>query len=206
MARKGILYVIAAPSGAGKTSLVNALLEENLGLQVSVSHTTRPKRSNETEGLSYHFTTEAEFQRMVAEGAFLEHAEVFGHYYGTSSAWVEEQLASGKDVLLEIDWQGAEQIRRVFPDCVDIFILPPSRAVLRERLEGRGQDAAEVIEGRLAKAREEMSYYASFRYLVVNDDFDRALQGLSSVVVAERLKAEPQEVVLEALITDLLSP
>lgn len=206
MARKGILYVIAAPSGAGKTSLVNALLEENLGLQVSVSHTTRPKRSNETEGLSYHFTTEAEFQRMVAEGAFLEHAEVFGHYYGTSSAWVEEQLASGKDVLLEIDWQGAEQIRRVFPDCVDIFILPPSRAVLRERLESRGQDSAEVIEGRLAKARQEMSYYASFRYLVVNDDFDRALQGLSSVVVAERLKAKPQKVALETLITDLLSP
>ncbi len=206
MATRGILFVIAAPSGAGKTSLVQALLEKNLGLQVSISHTTRPKRPTEKDGLSYHFVTEAVFQKMIAEGTFLEHAEVFGHYYGTSSQWVEGQLARGVNVLLEIDWQGAEQIRKRFPDCVDIFILPPSRAVLRQRLEGRGQDTKEVIQGRLAKAIEEMSHYASFNYLVVNDDFERALKGLESIIIAEKHKAQPQEVALESLICELLSP
>jgi guanylate kinase len=190
---QGTLYVISAPSGAGKTSLVGEMLRKDAGLGVSISHTTRPMREGEQDGVNYHFVSRDEFEAMIARGDFLEHADVFGNYYGTSQVWVRETLATGQDVILEIDWQGAEQVRRLIPECVGIFIVPPSAAVLRERLVGRGTDAPEVIERRLTEAAEECRHAVEFDYLVVNDDFDQALGELLSIVRSQRLRMDVQK-------------
>lgn len=200
----GSLFVVAAASGTGKTSLVKALVESMPGLGVSVSHTTRPMRPGELEGVNYHFIAREEFVRMIGEGAFLEHAEVFGNLYGTSKQWVLDQLQQDRDVILEIDWQGAAQIRRLLPESVGIFILPPSLETLQSRLTGRGQDSAEVIAHRLREAQGDISHYAEFDYLVVNDDFDAALGDLQAVVRASRLSYRSQSVRQEALIKRLL--
>jgi guanylate kinase len=188
----GTLFVVSAPSGAGKTSLVGAALEADQDLTVSVSHTTRPMRPGEEDGVNYHFVTEQQFLALMGEGVFLEHAQVFDNYYGTSGRWVDEQLESGRDVILEIDWQGAQQIRRLRPDAVSVFIVPPSREALRERLVGRGQDSNDVIERRLREAAEECSHVAEFDYLVVNEDFERALRELLSVFRAQRQRITRQ--------------
>lgn len=190
---KGTLYVISAPSGAGKTSLVAAMLGNDDKLGVSISHTTRPMREGEQDGVNYHFVSREEFEAMIARGEFLEHADVFGNYYGTSQVWVRETLARGKDVILEIDWQGAEQVRRLMPECVSIFIVPPSAETLRERLTGRGTDAADVVERRLFEAREECRHAMEFDFLVVNDDFDVALADLLAIVRSQRVRIGAQQ-------------
>lgn len=201
----GSLFVIAAPSGAGKTSLVQALMAEVPGLAFSVSHTTRAPRAGEVDGRDYHFVDPATFQHMVTEGAFLEHAEVFGRCYGTSRGAVAERLAAGEDLILEIDWQGAQQVRRVIPACVSVFILPPSREELARRLRGRATDASEVIAHRLALAVEEMRHYAEFDHLVVNDVFDQALAELKAVVRASRCRTPVQAARRGALLAELLA-
>ncbi|MEM1230297.1 MAG: guanylate kinase [Pseudomonadota bacterium] len=202
----GLLLVVAAPSGAGKTSLVRALLETDPKVRVAVSHTTRPIRPGEADGVNYHFVDLPDFERLIAEDAFVEHAEVFGNRYGTSKAALASSLAGGQDVVLEIDWQGARQVRTAFPDTVaSIFILPPSLATLKQRLTGRGQDAPAVIEARMAKAVAEISHYADFDYLVVNDDFDTAAAELASIVRAERLRRPRQGARHEALLNSLLN-
>lgn len=183
----GTLYVIAAASGAGKTSLVKALVETEPGIAVSVSHTTRASRPGEQDGVHYHFVSSESFQAMIAQGAFLEHAKVFDNYYGTARAGIEEHLAQDRDVILEIDWQGARQVRAAFPSCVGIFVLPPSRDALELRLRGRGQDPDEVIARRMRDAVAEMSHYAEFDYLVINDDFQVALDDLKAIFRTLRL-------------------
>lgn len=200
---QGSLYVISAPSGAGKTSLVTEMLAQDARLGVSISHTTRPMREGEQNGVNYHFVSRSEFEAMIAQGDFLEHADVFGNYYGTSQVWVRDTLAKGQDVILEIDWQGAEQVRRLIPECVGIFIVPPSAAVLRERLTGRGTDAPEVIERRLAEAAEECRHAVEFDYLVVNDDFDQALTELLCIVRSRRLIIANQRVKYAGLLAEL---
>lgn len=202
---QGTLFVISAPSGAGKTSLVAEMLRQDSQLGVSVSHTTRPMRTGEQDGVNYHFVSRDEFEAMIAEGDFLEHADVFGNYYGTSHAWVRDTLATGQDVILEIDWQGAEQVRRLVSECVSIFIVPPSAEVLRERLIGRGTDAPEVIERRLAEAEEECRHAAEFDYLVVNDDFGVALADLLAITRAQRLKMAVQQLRHGKLLAGLVS-
>ena len=187
MAHRGKLYIIAAPSGAGKTSLVKAMVESTPHVRVSVSHTTRAIRPGEKDGVNYHFVEQAKFQDLLNKGQFLEHAEVFGNYYGTSEAWVREQLETGEDVILEIDWQGAQQVRRLMPESVTVFILPPSLEALRERLIGRGTDDMEIIERRMAQAVSEMSHYGEFDYLVINDEFDLALRDLQTIIRSRRL-------------------
>jgi guanylate kinase len=189
----GDLFVVVAPSGAGKTSLVNALLERKKNIHLSVSHTTRAPRPGEVDGRDYHFVAQAQFERMVAAGDFLEHANVYGNYYGTSRRWIEGELDGDHDVLLEIDWQGARQVRRLFPNMVGIFILPPSIDELRRRLESRGKDSAEVIARRLASAREDISHVLEFEYIIVNESFDDALADLTCVVRAARLSRERQK-------------
>jgi guanylate kinase len=179
---KGSLFIIAAPSGGGKTSLVNALLKRDPRLVLSISHTTRPARPGETDGQHYHFITEPEYERMVKNGEFLEHAQVFDYHYGTSRDSVTSQLEQDRDVILEIDWQGARQVRRVFPDCCPIFIIPPSLEALRSRLTGRGQDSAQVIQRRMRDAQAEISHWAEFDHLIVNDNFDKALEGLITIM------------------------
>src|SRR5215469_13859715 len=193
--RRGRLIVIAAPSGAGKTSLVKALLAREPALRLSVSHTTRKRRDTEQEGREYHFVSVPEFERLKAAGEFLEHARVFDNYYGTSRAFVEQQLAAGHDVLLEIDWQGAQQVRSAMPECVSIFILPPARRALAERLARRATDTPEVIARRLADAAADMSHYREFDYVVVNDDFDRAVEELRRIVAGhgETLRSDRPE-------------
>jgi guanylate kinase len=176
------LFVISAPSGAGKTSLVKALRERLPGLKVSTSHTTRPPRPNEEDGREYYFVRPAEFEQLAASGAFLEHARVFDNLYGTSRAQLEHKLAAGHDVVLEIDWQGARQVRAALPGCRSIFILPPSREALRQRLIARATDSPAVIERRLADAVADMSHWQEFEYVVVNDDFDRAVEALAAIV------------------------
>lgn len=205
MTYRGTLFTVSAPSGAGKTSLVRALIERTDHLRVSVSHTTRPKRPGEVDGVNYHFVSHETFNDMLQESAFLEHAEVFTNFYGTSRPWVEQTLAAGDDVILEIDWQGAQQVRQLLPETVSIFILPPSRDTLRSRLTNRGQDDASTINRRLAEAAEEMSHYCDCRYLVINDDFDVALADLEAIVRSERLRLGCQEQRHAALIRDLLS-
>lgn len=180
--RRGRLFVIAAPSGAGKTSLVRALMQREPGLSFSISYTTRPQRPNEVHGRDYFFVSRDEFDRMVQARQFLEHATVFGNSYGTARAQVEQSLASGQDLILEIDWQGAQQIRAALPECCSIFILPPSRAELERRLRGRGTDTEEVIIRRLGEAADDMAHWREFDYVVVNDVFDRALDELSEIV------------------------
>lgn len=201
----GNLYIISAPSGAGKTSLVNALLERLPDVSVSISHTTRPQRPGECDGVNYHFVSAEEFRRMVGEGDFLECAEVFGNHYGTSQRWVRETLARGQDVVLEIDWQGARQVRHLMPDAISVFVLPPSRAALQQRLTQRGQDGPEVIGRRMAQATEEMSHYLEADYLVVNDVFETALAELHAILLAGRLRLPRQQLRHQRLLADLLS-
>lgn len=184
---KGLLYVITAPSGAGKSSLIKALLAQDPALVLSVSTTTRPPRPGEKDGREYHFVDPARFQAMLERGEFLESAEVHGHRYGTSQKVIDEVRSAGKDLLLEIDWQGAEQVRRLHPDCIGIFILPPSLTELERRLRKRAQDADEVIRRRLKNAAEEMSHAVEFKYAIINNHFDDALRDLGAVVRAERL-------------------
>ena len=202
---KGTLFIISAPSGAGKTSLVKQLVNSAEDIVVSISHTTRAQRPGEVDGVDYHFIDEQAFLSMVGHSAFLEHARVFDNYYGTSQQHVERLLLDGKDVILEIDWQGARQVRRLIQDSQSIFILPPSSAALKQRLENRGQDDAEVIERRMQDAVNEMSHYAEFDYLVVNDDFDQALQELRCIVRANRLRQCRQERNIEKLLIELLN-
>lgn len=191
-AEQGTLFVISAPSGAGKTSLVSEMLRNDSRLGVSISHTTRAMRKGEQDGVNYHFVSRDSFEAMIARGDFLEHADVFGNYYGTSQVWVRETLARGQDVILEIDWQGAQQVRRLMPDCVGIFIVPPSAEILRERLTGRGTDQPEVVERRLLEAREECRHAVEFDYLVVNDVFENALADLLAIVRSQRLAMSRQ--------------
>jgi len=201
---RGRLIVIAAPSGAGKTSLVKALLASEPALRLSVSHTTRRRRETEQEGREYHFVSVPEFERLRDTGEFLEHARVFDNLYGTSRAYVGEQLGAGHDVVLEIDWQGAQQVRRAMPQCVSVFILPPSREALARRLAARATDTAQVIARRLADAAADMSHYREFDYLVVNDDFERAVADLKRIVAgdAEDLRSDRPE--LQPLIARLV--
>jgi len=184
---RGSLFIIAAPSGGGKTSLVNALLAQDPRLVLSISHTTRPARPGEINGQHYHFVTEAEFEQMVLSGDFMEHARVFDHFYGTNRNSVAKQLELGFDVILEIDWQGARQVRAVFPGCCSIFIIPPSLETLRKRLTGRGQDSEEVIQRRMRDAQAEISHWAEFDHLIVNDKFDMALEELIAIVNDQRI-------------------
>jgi len=200
---QGTLFIISAPSGAGKTSLVTEILARMNNIQASVSHTTRAARSGETDAVNYHFVSEQTFHSMVADNAFLEHAEVFGNFYGTSKQWVQETLNAGTDVILEIDWQGAEQVRQQLAQSKSIFILPPNKQALRERLNGRGQDDIDVINKRIAAATEEMSHYVEADYLVINDDFDLALEQLKGIISAQRCKMPIQG--HEKLLSDLLS-
>ena len=202
---EGVLYIVSAPSGAGKTSLVKALLERDPGVGLAISYTTRAPRPGEQDGVHYHFVSPERFAEMVAAGAFLEHAEVFGNRYGTAEASVREQLAGGRDLVLEIDWQGARQVRSRFPGAVSVFILPPSAQTLEERLRGRGQDSDAVIAGRMARAREEMAHYPEYDYLVVNDRFEAALGELASVLVAERLRRARAEARLSDVLAGLLA-
>lgn len=184
---RGNLFTVSAPSGAGKTSLVKALVESTDGVRVSVSHTTRAQRPGETDGVNYHFVSRDTFLAMLEDTAFLEHAQVFSNLYGTSKHWVEAQLAAGTDVILEIDWQGAEQVRRLIPDTIGLFILPPSREALHKRLTGRGQDSQEVIDARMQEAINEMTHYVEADYLIINDDFDVALAEFRALVISQRL-------------------
>ena len=201
----GLLFIVSAPSGAGKTSLLNALTRAESDIEVSVSHTTRPQREGETDGVNYHFVDLKTFGRMIEDNVFLEHAEVFGNLYGTSTDQVQQQLAQGKDVILEIDWQGAMQVRRQLPDSVSIFILPPSQSVLRDRLQGRGQDSSDVIERRMAEAVDQLSHHVEFDYLVVNDDFATAIDDLQAIVRCHRLRAAAQVERHSHLLIELLS-
>ena len=199
------LYIIAAPSGAGKTSLVKRLVETTSGVAVSISHTTRSLRPGERNGEHYHFVSIDTFEKMIANGAFLEHAQVFGNRYGTSRTAVLAQLESGQDVILEIDWQGARQVKALLPDSLAIFILPPSRDALRQRLDKRGQDSAKVTERRMVAALGELSHYAEFDYLVINDDFTTALTNLRAILIAQRQRREVQLKRQRALLRALLS-
>jgi len=200
----GTLYVFSAPSGAGKTSLVKALLEKTEAIGVSVSHTTRDPRPGEENGKDYNFVSQGEFKSLIDQNAFLEHAQVFDNFYGTSQIWVESELAAGRDVILEIDWQGAQQIRQQMPDTVTVFILPPSREELHSRLTGRGQDSEETIERRMRDAVSEMSHYNEFDYIIINDDFEQALEQLRSVVLARRQRASAQTQIHADLLKNLL--
>ncbi len=201
---KGTLYIISAPSGAGKTSLVYAILTTLPNVVVSVSHTTRRMREGEVDGKDYHFVDEPVFRRMADDGEFLEHATVFGNSYGTSRQHILDQLDAGKDVILEIDWQGARQIRQLIGDCRSIFILPPSIQALRERLQGREQDSAEVIESRMREAVSEMTHYPEFDYIVINDDFEQARDELAAIFVCNRMRLERQQQSHADLLADLL--
>ena len=202
---RGRLYIISAPSGAGKTSLVAALLKADTAIEVSVSHTTRKARPGEQDGVNYHFIDIAKFETLIAEGAFLEYAKVFDNYYGTSLLWIESRLALGQDVILEIDWQGARQVRASMPEALSIFIVPPSKAALRERLTNRGQDEHDVIERRMSQAESESSHYPEYDYLVINDEFDRALADLISIFKAQRLLTPQQAQRNTNILSDLLS-
>jgi guanylate kinase len=203
---KGTLFIVSAPSGAGKTSLLSRCLNDNPHLSLSVSHTTRAPREGEQDGKEYHFVDTQAFESMASEGHFLESAQVFGNYYGTSHIEAENQLNEGKDVVLEIDWQGAQQVRKQFKETVSIFIVPPSLSVLKQRLTDRGLDDDEVIQARLSEAREEISHYLEFDYLVVNDDFENAAKELNAIfinaLVLKKAKSEP----CVSLVAELLDP
>lgn len=201
----GTLYVFSAPSGAGKTTLVKALLEQTIDIGVSVSHTTRAPRDGELDGKDYNFVSQDTFKSLIDQSAFLEHAQVFDNFYGTSQIWVEQELAAGRDVILEIDWQGAQQIRQQMPHMVSVFILPPSREELLKRLTGRGTDSQEIIDRRMQDAVSEMSHYGEFNYLIINDDFDTALQELRSIVIARRQRTAVQSQKQQSLLENLLN-
>lgn len=202
---RGTLYIVAAPSGAGKSSIVNACLARDPNICLSISFTSRQPRPGERHAEHYHFIGADQFERMVAAGDFFEHARVHGDWKGTAKQSVEPQLAQGRDVLLEIDWQGARQVRAQVPDAVSVFILPPSRAALEQRMRARGQDSEETIRQRLAAAREEMSHYGEFDYLIVNEDFATAVEEMCAIFTASRLRREPQVARHARLITALLA-
>ena len=204
---QGTLYIVSAPSGAGKSSLIQALLKTQplYDTQVSVSHTTRPKRTGENHGEHYFFVSEKEFCQLIDDNAFLEHAKVFEHYYGTSREAIEQVMSTGVDVFLDIDWQGAQQIRTKMPTARSIFILPPSKEELNRRLRGRGQDSEVIIAKRMAQAVAEMDHFAEYDYLIVNDDFDLALSDLKTIIRAERLRLSRQKQKYDALISKLLA-
>ena len=199
----GDLFIVSAPSGAGKTSLVSALLLSNRQIDVSVSYTTRPPRPGEKEGKDYHFVSRETFLAMAKHGDFLESAEVYGNLYGTSQSWIEAETLGGRDILLEIDWQGAAQVRRKFPDCVSIFILPPSLQALESRLKARGQDSAEVIAQRLQAAQDDIAHVAEFDYVIINDQLEIALQQLNAIVLAAGLRRDRQLTRQQTLIHQL---
>lgn len=201
---RGTLYIVAAPSGAGKSSLVNAVLSRETGIVLSISFTSRKARPGERHAQHYHFISKEEFETMIGNGDFFEHALVHGDYKGTAKQSVEPQLAAGKDVLLEIDWQGARQVREKLPDSISIFILPPSKDALETRMRNRGQDSEEVIKQRLANAREEMSHYNEFDYVIVNENFDAAVSELRAIFQAQRLKCDSQQQRHAELIKNLL--
>lgn len=201
----GTLYIFSAPSGAGKTSLVKALIEGTEDLMVSVSHTTRAMRPGEENGVHYHFTDVMNFQKMVEANLFLEHAQVFDNFYGTSQSAIEQKLADGLDVILEIDWQGARQVRHRISDTISVFILPPSRAELERRLSGRGTDSAEIVARRMHDAVSEMQHYDEYDYLVINDDFQLALAEIRSIIISERLRLGRQRQVHDELLAELLA-
>lgn len=201
----GTLFIVSAPSGAGKTSLLKALTDNSARAKVSVSYTTRSKRNGEVEGIHYHFVTPERFEAMLESGDFLEQATVFGNRYGTSQSRVEQDLKAGIDVILEIDWQGAAQVRKLMPNSISIFILPPSKQALQSRLEDRAQDDSSVIAQRMAQAVDEMSHYAEYDYLVINDDFQTALKQLQAILSAQRLHISKQQFAIKDLLIDLLS-
>ena len=196
---------MSAASGTGKTSIVKAALARDAGLTVSVSYTTRPERGAEKSGRDYQFIDAPIFQQMLEQGDFLEHAEVFGHHYGTSESWVRTQLDAGLDVVLEIDWQGAQQVRRAMPESLSVFFLPPSRQALKERLKARGEDDNQVIEERLRSAIGEMAHYVEYDHLIVNQDFEQAVERFLAVVVAQRQRIGSQQILLAPLLRELLS-
>ncbi|PAJ75004.1 guanylate kinase [Pseudoalteromonas sp. NBT06-2] len=201
---RGNLFILSAPSGAGKSSLINALLERHSDMKVSVSHTTRQPRLGENNTEHYHFVAVNEFKKLIKANDFLEWAQVFENYYGTSKQSIESQLAQGIDVFLDIDWQGARQMRKVLPEVQTIFILPPSKQELENRLNSRGQDSSDVIKSRMDKAQAEMSHYNEFDFLIINDDFDTALYQLETIVFGQRLKQINQALKFNTLINDLL--
>ncbi|MBF9001855.1 MULTISPECIES: guanylate kinase [Vibrio] len=204
---KGTLYIVSAPSGAGKSSLISALLERNptYAMKVSVSHTTRGMRPGEQDGSHYHFVQKEHFEELIEKGEFLEYAEVFGNYYGTSRVWIEQTLEKGIDVFLDIDWQGARQIRKQMPQAQSIFILPPSREELERRLTARGQDSEAVIAKRMNEAQAEISHYDEYDYVIINDDFDVAIMDFKAIIRAERLKQDKQTAKYSSMLSALLA-
>ena len=202
----GSLFIISAPSGAGKTSLVHALLNINPQIELSVSYTTRNPRAGERDGKDYHFVSRETFLEMAKRGEFLESAEVYGNFYGTSQTWISLEIAKDKDILLEIDWQGAAQVRKLFPQCVSIFILPPSIEALEQRLKGRGKDNDEVIAKRMAAVRDDVAHVAEFDYVIINDNLNEALRELNSVTLAAKLRCAKQLSRHQDLINQLQNP
>jgi guanylate kinase len=202
----GSLFIISAPSGAGKTSLVHALLATNPQIDLSVSYTTRAPRAGEVDGAAYHFISREVFLDMATRGEFLESAEVYGNFYGTSQSWISQENAKDRDILLEIDWQGAEQVRKMFPECISIFILPPSIEALEQRLNGRGTDNSEVIAHRMAAVSEDVAHVAEFDYVIINDNLNQALQEFNSVVLSARLRGTKQLARHQNLINQLQNP
>lgn len=207
MVAKGTLYIVSAPSGAGKSSMINALINRNkdFPVQVSVSHTTRAPRPGEQDGVHYHFVSIDEFEDLIQQHAFYEHAQVFGNYYGTSKQAIEQLLEQGIDVFLDIDWQGARQVREQNKDAKSIFILPPSTIELKKRLQMRGQDSDSVIESRMAQARSEISHYNEYDYIIVNNEFDVAVNELHAILLSQRLSQASQVVKYQSTLTDLLA-
>ncbi|MBB1426072.1 guanylate kinase [Shewanella sp. SG44-2] len=206
MSTRGNLFIVSAPSGAGKSSLISALLKDKPSdKQVSVSHTTRKPRPGEVDGQHYHFITVEQFKALIAQNAFIEWAEVFGNFYGTSKLVIEQTLDKGIDVFLDIDWQGAEQVKKLMTTAIGVFILPPSKAELERRLTGRGQDSQQVIDSRMAQAVSEMSHYAQYEFIIVNDDFDNALADLSAIIRSQRLTCASQQHAQNDMIVDLLA-
>ena len=200
----GTLYIVSAPSGAGKTSLVTALTKDDQQIRVSVSHTTRAMRPGEEHGVNYHFVVHEEFKALIQQGDFLEHAEVFGNFYGTSRSALQQTLDQGYDLILEIDWQGAQQVRKLMPQALSVFILPPSQEALRQRLDGRGQDSEEIIAGRMKEAVSEMVHYDEYDYVIINDDFDAALADLKAVFRSNRLLLKKQQQRHAALLKQMI--